>query len=115
MTKINIGQDFNDNPIGRFYSDGPGSGEEFREEKLLPALKKLKTNEKLEVIIDDGVDGYGSSFLVEGFAGCVKYGHFKSGELLKKLKIKYDDEEFKFFADKIGQYINEAEKNEGSD
>ncbi|WP_141226321.1 DUF4325 domain-containing protein [Photobacterium sanguinicancri] len=75
MAMLNIGTDFSLTPAGRFYSDGSGSGEEFREECLRVKLLALNNNEKLTIILDDGVDGYGSSFLVEGFAGMVKYGY----------------------------------------
>ncbi|WP_075184689.1 STAS-like domain-containing protein [Teredinibacter haidensis] len=111
MKAFNIGKQFNSHPIGRYYSDGEGSGEEFREDFLLPKLSALGEGEKLCVIIDDDVDGYGSSFLVEAFAGCVIYGHYKSQELLSKLDIVFHDEEFEFFAKRVSKYIADAKYN----
>lgn len=108
MAMINIGKDFHTDPAGRFYTDGEGSGEDFRENKLLPTLQKLKPNEKVEIILDDDVEGYGSSFLVEGFAGIVKYGYMRNPELLEKLQFHFQDPDFEFYKDKIIQYINEA-------
>ncbi len=102
---------FSDEPSGRFYSDGEGSGEEFREEFLRVQLSKLEENQKLKIIIDDEIEGYGSSFLVEGFAGMVKYGYMQADELLNKIDIDFTETDFQFYADKITQYINEAQFN----
>jgi len=111
MKEFNIGKQFNSHPIGRYYSDGEGSGEEFREDFLLPMLSELEEGETLSVIIDDDVDGYGSSFLVEAFAGCVIYGHYKPQELLSKLDIVFQDEEYEFFAKRISKYVADAKYN----
>lgn len=111
MPKLNIGTQFSFDPLGRFYTDGDSSGEEFREEVLLPKLKELKKGEKLEVVLDDNVESYGSSFLTEGFAGLVKYGYFTSDQVEKMLTISYTDEDYSFFKDKIYQYLKEAEYN----
>ncbi|TQF72570.1 DUF4325 domain-containing protein [Pseudoalteromonas luteoviolacea] len=109
MAKLDIGIDFNDEPSGRFYTDGPGSGEEFREEHLKKLINGLNTNEKLTIVLDNNVDGFGSSFLVEGFAGMVKYGYVKSSKLLDSLEFQFEDEDFEFYRNKIIQYISEAE------
>lgn len=111
MAKLNIGKEFSKDPAGRYYTDGEGSGEEFREKFLLPNLKKLKPNEVLEIILDDEVEGYGSSFLVEGFAGIVKFGYLQSNEVLKKIDLKFSDPDFEFYKEKIIQYIKEAQFN----
>jgi hypothetical protein len=108
MSTFNIGREFSLNPEGRFYTDGEGNGEDFRENHLRPRLERLAPNEKLEVIIDDDVDGYGSSFLTEGFAGIVKYGYMTSEELLSKLDIKLENDEYDFFRKKILEYIRDA-------
>lgn len=109
MTKFNIGKQFSDEPSGRFYSDtGPRSGEAFREDKLLQLLAKLEPGEKINFLLDDNVDGYGSSFLTEGFAGVVNYGYMQKDELKSKLAFSYNNDDFSFYEDKIFQYIDEA-------
>ena len=108
MKKLDIGHDFSIDPAGRYFSDGPGSGEEFREEYLMPALSKLSQSEKLGIVIDNDVEGYGSSFLVEGFAGIVKYGYMTAEELLSRIEIIYSNSDFEFYKMKILQYIKEA-------
>jgi hypothetical protein len=106
---LNIGKDFSEDPSGRFYTDGPGSGEEFREEYLKKAIHELAAGEKLVIILDDGVDGYGSSFLSEGFAGLVRYGYITSADLLAKLEFSYTDSDYEFFKSRIIEYIKETE------
>lgn len=111
MSTFNIGREFSLNPEGRFYTDGEGNGEDFRENYLRPKLEMLAPDEKLTVIIDDNVDGYGSSFLTEGFAGMVKYGYMTSDDLLSKINIYFENNEYAFFKRKILEYINSAKFN----
>jgi len=108
MKKLNIGKDFDPDPSGRYYTDGDASGEAFREDFLKGMLQALASGEKLQIILDDGVEGYGSSFLVEGFAGMVKYGYMTKDELLSKLDIVCADEDFEFYKKKIVEYIEKA-------
>lgn len=107
--EINIGKEFSSTPSGRFYTDmTDSSGEQFREELLWPTLQQLEANQKIKIILDDDVEGYGSSFLVEGFAGIVKYGYMTKEVLLNKLELFQVDPDFLLFKKKIIQYINEA-------
>ncbi len=108
MKTLNIGKDFSIDPAGRFFPDGNSSGEKFRENYLKKAILSLSPGEKLQIILDDGVEGYGSSFLVEGFAGMVKYGYISSKELIGKLEIIYTNEDFEFYKNKIIAYIKES-------
>jgi len=68
---INVAEDFSRYPAGRYYDDGPYSGQKFREEYLVPVI----TNNEKAIINLDGVRGYGSSFLEEAFGGLVREGH----------------------------------------
>lgn len=63
-------KDFSEFPGPRSPSIGPNSGEEFREEILIPAIKQNGVQE-LSVNLD-GTYGYGSSFLEEAFGGLVR-------------------------------------------
>ena len=111
MKNLNIGKDFSPDPSGRFRSDGNSSGEAFREDCFKKVIENLEDEDVLNIILDDDVEGYGSSFLVEGFAGMVKYGYITGEELLKKIKFSYNDEDFGFYKDKIIDYINQATFN----
>lgn len=107
MKTIFIGKQFSDDPSGRFYTDGNGSGEEFREEVLVPALEK---HSHITIDISTDVEGYGSSFLSEAFGGLVKYGYFTSDVILNKitLKVSEDMSIYNFYKDKILTYIKES-------
>lgn len=85
-TVINIARDFSRAPAGRFISDGPNSGERFREQFLVPAL----SGGTAVVLEMDGTRGYGSSFLEEAFGGLVRRG-FAAAELAKRLVFKTKD------------------------
>lgn len=109
MSNFNIGINFSNDPSGRFYSDTKNrSGEEFREVYFRKLLSQLSGSEKITFILDDGVEGYGSSFLTEGFAGVVTYGYMEAQDLQKKISFRYSDEDFSFYEEKIRQYIDEA-------
>ncbi|WP_181561423.1 STAS-like domain-containing protein [Sphingobium xanthum] len=74
---ISIAQDFSRSPAGRFISDGPNSGERFREKFLVPHLEKSR-----QITVElDGTRGMGSSFLEEAFGGLIRRGY--SPEFLK--------------------------------
>lgn len=49
MKTINVSTDFYPRPAGRYYADGDYSGEKFRIEVLLPALKSLDQGETLTI------------------------------------------------------------------
>lgn len=111
MATLNIGKDFSPNPSGRYRSDGDGSGEAFREDCLKSTLESLGPNEKLNIVLDDGVEGYGSSFLSEGFSGMVRYGYITGDELLQKLEFSFTDPDFEFYKSRIIEYISTAAFN----
>ena len=74
---ISIAKDFSPTPAGRYRSDGPFPGEKFRDDLLLPALRKDTEPVTVEL---DGTAGFGSSFLEEAFGGLVRCGINRSEE-----------------------------------
>lgn len=69
---INIARDYTETPGGRNISDGNFSGEDFRDNFLIPKVCELiDTDEKIEINLDGGY-GYGSSFLEEAFGGLIR-------------------------------------------
>lgn len=108
MFKLLIGINFSDDPSGRYYTDGDGSGEEFREEVLRPLLS---IHDKILIDIDTNVQGYGSSFLVEAFGGLIKHGYFTNEVVLDKIEIIFSLKDFEFYEKKIHQYIVDARYN----
>jgi hypothetical protein len=86
--QIHIPEDYTRYPAGRYISDGSFSGQRFRDELLIPALRQA---EVVEVYLD-GTLGYGSSFLEEAFGGLVRVGGFDQQELHRRLVLKSSDE-----------------------
>ncbi len=111
MKTLNIGKEFSPDPYGRYRTDGDSSGEAFREDWLKIKIQSLEPSEKLEVIIDDGIEGYGSSFLSESFMGMVQYGYISSQDLLDEIEIVYSGNDYEFYKNKIIKYIKEAKYN----
>jgi len=107
MTRIDIAQDFSPAPSGRFPTDGPNSGERFREQFLRPAIL---AGGEIEVIID-GTAGYHSSFLEEAFGGSVRLRYIGKDDFRQRLRITYTDSDFEMFKDMIEFFIEDAIAN----
>lgn len=103
--EIKIAVDFSDTPGGRYKKDGNFSGEEFRENLLLPAFDDLKEDESLLIDLDGGF-GYGISFLEEAFGGLARLR--TPGEVEKKLRFISNDEPE--LIPVIREYIANADK-----
>ncbi|WP_345854215.1 STAS-like domain-containing protein [Shewanella algae] len=103
--KLNIAKDFSPNPFGRYESDGPNSGERFREILQRKLEEAIRRNEHLHVELDDVPIGLGSSFLDESFAGLINQNIFDATVLHKYLII---DTEFPSYETEIWSYIDEA-------
>lgn len=83
---ISIASDFSRAPAGRYISDGPNSGERFRDSLLVPALKQHDV-----IAVDlDGTRGLGSSFLEEVFGGLIRLG-FSAADLARRVRLKSED------------------------
>lgn len=102
MTKIVYVKDFSKYPGPRYASLGNYSGEEFRDNILIPAIR-----DNGDVIVNlDGVFGYGSSFLEEAFGGLVrKVDSRQHIEYIRDHLISEDDPSLIV---EITSYIDEA-------
>jgi hypothetical protein len=99
IKNISIARDFSKFPAGRFYTDGPYSGERFRVEVLVPALDVAET-----VVVDlNGVSGFGSSFLDEAFGGLVRARVLSASEALARVNFVSADESY---IEEIRSYIS---------
>ena len=101
--KINIANEFSPTPAGRYPSDGPYSGQRFREEILAPALKlALAKGGGERVVIDlDGSLFFSAAFLGEAFAALARDPEIPYDEALGILDINYTDQNQKFHHDAI--------------
>ncbi len=100
MKTISIANDFTRYPGGRYRKHGKGSGEEFREDFLVPNLDR----EEEVTIVLDGTAGYSSSFLEEAFGGLVRRGYGR--ELLHRLLKFKADGVFKTYESMIWKYVD---------
>jgi hypothetical protein len=101
---INIGKDFTRIPGGRYRKYGPYSGEEFREEVLVPALKG---HDCVTVYLDD-VETYMSSFLEEAFGGLIRKEHFSYDDLKTRLTVAAQAKRYQIFLRKVAQDMLDA-------
>ncbi len=99
MKTVTIATDFTRYPAGRVRTDGPYSGEAFREDYLEP---ELKIGERVHIILD-GARGYGSSFLEEAFGGLRRQGYTR--EQIEKL-VEVESNEDPSLIGEINSYIN---------
>src|SRR5262245_24725002 len=88
VANINIAKDYSRYPAGRFRTDGPYSGERFREDVLVPALQRTNI---VQVELD-GTAGYGSSFLEEAFGGLVRQHVLSRAEATHRIRLVASDE-----------------------
>lgn len=99
---INIATDFSPEPYGRYPSDGKDNGTRFRDDWLVPGLKKFGA----VTIVMDGAEGYGSSFLEEAFGGLVRFCNYSAVDLHAKLQfVSKDDPSLEV---EIWSYIDDA-------
>lgn len=102
---IDIVKDFSPFAAGRYYSDGPWSGQRFLEEVLLPAFKD---GDRISVKLD-GTLGLGSSFLEEAFGGLVRAG-YRLDVLRKRLVVLCRK---KSYVERTWSYIEDEDRKLG--
>jgi hypothetical protein len=99
---LSIARDFSTEPIGRYRSDSNVSGEAFCLDKLVPALERAQT----VVVVLDGSEGYGSSFLEEAFGGLVRRMGMSADEFGRRVQLI--SEEDPTLLDEIKGYVEDA-------
>jgi hypothetical protein len=108
MTTIEIAKDFSRTPGGRYFSDGPFSGQMFRDRYLVPALQAAKRDGDRVVVVLDGTRGYLSSFLEEAFGGLVRECGFTRNELDQLLEVRSIDPFYQPYTVLAKRYIADA-------
>ncbi|QIC63487.1 STAS-like domain-containing protein [Acinetobacter schindleri] len=106
--KIVVAEDFYRRPAGRYRSQGTYTGEAFREDILLPHLKKLPQNDKLLVDFT-GVSMTGSSFLEEAFGGLVRNHSFDYSKLKDILVLSFPRRPS--LEETVWKYIQDADRS----
>ena len=89
-------------------ADGPNSGEAFRDDILLPALKRAdQKGDLVAVSLDDVVTGLGPSFLEEAFGGLVREGPYSPDRLRQLMRIEANSPVHKpFYVDRIWRCVD---------
>lgn len=101
--KIDIAEQFTDTPGGRYRTDGKFSGQEFREDLLLPAF-----GSGASVTVNlEGVMGLPPSFLEEAFGGLVRAG-LEPSEIAEKLTIVWKSARYARYNSLIWSFIDAA-------
>jgi hypothetical protein len=104
--KIKIATDFSTAPGPRYTKEGKFSGQEFRNNLLLPKLKEaMAANCHLEIDLD-GAAGYGTSFLEESFGGLIREDKIDLPTIKKTLKFVSTEEPE--LLDEINEYLEDA-------
>lgn len=84
---FNVAKQFTDAPGGRLRKNGPKSGEELRDDYIIPLLR---SNPNEELVIDfDGIIGIAASVLDEIFYGLVER---LGKDIIQRVRIKCDEE-----------------------
>ena len=111
--KINIAEQFSPLPAGRWPSEGPFSGQRFREELLVPALKlALESGGEERVEIDlDGSLFFSDAFLEEAFGGLANVPGIRFDDAMKLLDIKYTEQIQKYYRDAIRWHLERAKSH----
>lgn len=104
---VDICRDFSRTPGPRKIKDGPYSGEKFYKTVLAPAFEN---HEKIIVILD-GTEGYGSSFIDEAFRNLV----IQSGLSLREIKsrLSFVSNEDELYSEDAWDSIEKAARSEG--
>lgn len=109
-TKIlNIAKDFSRCPGARYRKEGEFSGEEFREDYLIPRLEEALTNGDILLIDLDGSSGYSTSFIEESFGGLIRNNKYTLQQLNEVLDFKSDEDPS--YIEDIKDYLKHAWEN----
>lgn len=110
--KINIAKEFSPIPAGRWPSEGPYSGQRFREEFLVPALKSALAkggDERVEVDLD-GIVMFSAAFLGEAFGALDSVPEMSKEDAVKILDFKYSEAKQSLHHDLIQRFLNRSKK-----
>ena len=105
MTTISIARYFSQSPIGVYRNDSNYSAEKFREEILIPAIRR--DNVKVDL---SGTCGYGASWLQGVFGTLYTCNKFHEKYLDNHLEVYVSDPKDRCYLDAVHRYIDEAKK-----
>ena len=94
---LDVALDFYPYPGGRYRGQGKCSGEEFREDYLIPAIQgaEYKGISKLSLHLDGPTYGYPTTWLEEVFGGLARHDSENGTAYVEKLSLVSEDETLK--------------------
>ena len=107
--KLNIAKEFSPMPIGRYRTDSPEeSGETFREDILIPRLRRAVQEKDIVEVNFEGMEGLNASFLDEAFGGLVRSGEWTADQVLQIIRFVPEHTYFDPYIKNARDYIREA-------
>lgn len=103
---LNIAKDFSRIPGARKPQEGSFSGQEFRNNFLVPKIREALSNKCKLIVILDGTAGLGTSFLEESFGGLIREDDFQYSILKNILQFISDEDEE--YIEEIEEYMSAA-------
>lgn len=86
-----ISEKYTQTPGGRYIKSGPFSGEDFRDNHLIPLIEKCRIIEENLILDLDGGYGCSTGFLEETFGGLVRKNYTEE-ELLSMISFISNEE-----------------------
>ena len=108
MTNLKVSKEFTSTPGPRYRKEGTFSGQQFREDFLLDAIRKAIESDEILVVDLDGTAGYGTSFLEEAFGGLIRENNLELSVIDSHFEIISTEEEY--LIDDISEYLKNAEE-----
>lgn len=103
METLKISKNFSTTPGPRLRKQGSFSGQQFREDILLAAIKNAINKNEILILDLDGTAGYGPSFLEESIGGLIRVEGIHYDALISHLKIVSKEEPY--LIDEIHDYL----------
>jgi STAS-like domain of unknown function (DUF4325) len=108
MTEIHLADDFSPFLGGRYRQDGPWSGEQFRDDFLVPRFDAARDHNDKLVVVLDGVAGVPSSFLEEAFGGLLRVRkNLSLADVERTLEVSASDRELLPFVRLAKDYMRQ--------
>lgn len=103
---LKVAKEFSRTPGPRARDEGDFSGQQFREECLIPKINAAKQLGEQLIIELDGTAGYGTSFLEEAFGGLIRDKLLTLEEADKLLHFLSKEEDY--LPGDIREYMRDA-------
>jgi hypothetical protein len=111
MIEIHLAADFSRYLGGRSRADGPRSGQQFRDDMLVPRFDDARAQGAKLVIVLDGLAAVPSSFLEEAFGGLLRVREDLSlGDVERTLEITAAEPELLPFARLARNYMRNEDR-----